>query len=62
MTNLVAIVSAPSPNAATVRHVEVLALQPQLVLVVLITSTGGVSKMIASFDRPGRPRPGVVGR
>ena len=52
MTNLVAIVSAPSPNAATVRHVEVLALQPQLVLVVLITSTGGVSKMIATFDRP----------
>ncbi len=55
MTNLVAIVSAPSPNAATVRHVEVLALQPQLVLVVLITSTGGVSKMIASFDRPVDP-------
>jgi heat-inducible transcriptional repressor len=55
MTNLVAIVSAPSPNTATIRHVEVLALQPQLVLVVIITSTGGVSKMLATFDRPVDP-------
>ena len=54
MTNLLAIVSAPSTNAATIRHVEVLALQPQLVLVVIITSTGGVSKMLATFDRAGR--------
>ena len=52
MTNLVAIVSAPSPQTATIRHVEVLALQPQLVLVVIITSTGGVSKMLATFERP----------
>jgi heat-inducible transcriptional repressor len=51
MTNLLAVVSAPSMNTATIRHVEVLALQPQLVLVVVITSTGGVSKMIATFDR-----------
>ncbi len=55
MTNLVAIVSAPSPNVATIRHVEVLALQPQLVLVVIITSTGGVSKMLATFERPVDP-------
>ncbi|HXR28006.1 MAG TPA: heat-inducible transcriptional repressor HrcA [Solirubrobacteraceae bacterium] len=51
MTNLLAVVSAPSINAATVRHVEVLALQPQVVLIVLITSTGGVSKMLATFER-----------
>ncbi len=51
MTNLLAVVSAPSINTATIRHIEVLALQPQLVLVVLITSTGSVSKMLASFDR-----------
>ncbi len=51
MTNLLAVVSAPSINTATVRHVEVLALQPQVVLVVIITSTGGVSKMLATFDR-----------
>lgn len=52
MTNLVAVVSAPSMNTATIRHVEVLALQPQLVLIVMITSTGSVSKMLASFERP----------
>ncbi|HSZ13466.1 MAG TPA: heat-inducible transcriptional repressor HrcA [Solirubrobacteraceae bacterium] len=51
MTNLLAVVSAPSANAATVRHVEVLALQPQVVLVVIITSAGNVSKLFATFDR-----------
>jgi heat-inducible transcriptional repressor len=51
MTNLLAIVSAPAINTATVRHVEVLALQPQVVMVVIITSTGGVSKMLATFER-----------
>ena len=51
MTNLLAVVSAPSLNTATIRRVEVLALQPQLVLIVVITSTGGVSKMLATFDR-----------
>ncbi len=50
MTNLLAVVSAPSLNTATIRHVEVLALQPQVVMVVIITSTGGVSKMLATFD------------
>ena len=51
VTNLLAVVSAPSINTATIRHVEVLELQPQLVLVVIITSAGDVSKMLASFDR-----------
>jgi heat-inducible transcriptional repressor len=51
MTNLLAVVSAPSMNTATIRHVEVLALQPQVVLVVIITSTGSVSKMLATFER-----------
>jgi heat-inducible transcriptional repressor len=51
VTNLLAVVSAPSLNTATIRRVEVLALQPQVVLVVIITSTGGVSKMLATFDR-----------
>jgi heat-inducible transcriptional repressor len=55
MTNLVAVVSAPSKTTATIRHVEVLALQPQLVLVVIITSAGSVSKMLATFDRPVDP-------
>ncbi len=51
MTNLLAVVSAPSLNTATIRHVEVLALQPQVVMVLVITSTGGVSKLIVTFDR-----------
>jgi heat-inducible transcriptional repressor len=55
MTNLLAVVSAPSLNTATIRHVEVLALQPQVVMVVIISSTGGVSKMFATFDRPVDP-------
>lgn len=52
MTNLLAVVSAPSLNTATIRHVEVLALQPQVAMVVVITSSGGVAKLFATFDRP----------
>jgi len=55
MTNLLAVISAPSMSAATIRHVEVLALQPEAVLIVVITSTGNVSKMIATFDGPVDP-------
>jgi heat-inducible transcriptional repressor len=51
VTNLLAVVSAPSMHTATIRHVEVLALQPQVVLVVIITSAGNVSKMFATFER-----------
>ncbi|MHB8531685.1 MAG: heat-inducible transcriptional repressor HrcA [Solirubrobacteraceae bacterium] len=51
VTNLLAVVSAPSINTATIRHVEVLELQPQLVMVLIVTSAGDVSKMTATFDR-----------
>src|SRR6188472_3024413 len=44
VTRLLALVSAPPLQAATVRHVEVLPLQPNIVMVVVITSTGGVAK------------------
>jgi heat-inducible transcriptional repressor len=50
VTNLLAVVSAPAMDTATIRHVEVLSLQPQVVMVVVITSTGGVSKMLVTFD------------
>jgi heat-inducible transcriptional repressor len=50
VTNLLAVVSAPSPNTATIRHIDVLALQPRVVMVVVITSTGGISKMFATYD------------
>ncbi len=52
VTSLLAVVSAPSLNTATIRHIEVLALQPQVVMVVVITSTGGVSKMLTTFEEP----------
>jgi heat-inducible transcriptional repressor len=58
VTNLLAVVSAPPLNTATIRHIEVLALQPQVVMVVIITSTGGVSKMLATFD--GAVDPGLL--
>ncbi len=52
VTNLLAIVSAPPLETATIRHIEVLPLQPQIVMVVIITSTGGVSKRVLTFDKP----------
>lgn len=55
MTNLLAVVSAPSLTTATIRHVELLALQPEVVMAVVITSTGGVSKLFATFDGPVDP-------
>jgi heat-inducible transcriptional repressor len=52
VTNLLAIVSAPPIDTAVIRHVEVLLLQPQVLMVVVITSTGGVTKRVFTFDRP----------
>ncbi|HZT44632.1 MAG TPA: heat-inducible transcriptional repressor HrcA [Gaiellaceae bacterium] len=55
VTRLIALVSAPPIQAATVRHVEVLLLQPQIVMAVVITSTGGVTKRVHAFDAPVDP-------
>ncbi len=55
VTNLLAIVSAPPIGTTTIRHIEVLALQPQILMVVVITSTGGVSKKVFTFDAPVDP-------
>src|SRR3954471_7538754 len=55
VTSLLALVSAPPLESSTVRHAEVLLLQPQVVMVVVITSTGGVSKRIATFEEPVDP-------
>jgi heat-inducible transcriptional repressor len=54
-TRLLALVSAPSLETATIRHVEVLALQPTSVMVVVITSTGGVTKRVFRLDEPVDP-------
>ena len=55
VTRLLALVSAPPPEAATIRHVEVLLLQPRLVMLVVITSAGGVTKRVHDFDSPVDP-------
>lgn len=55
VTNLLAVVSAPALNTASIRHVEVLALQSRVVVVVIITSTGSVSKMLVTFEHPVDP-------
>src|SRR5438094_7635174 len=55
VTRLLALVSAPPLGTATVRHVEVLLLQPQAVMVVVITSTGSVTKRIYRFPEPVDP-------
>ena len=55
VTNLLALVTAPPIGTATIRRVEVLLLQPQVAMVVIITSTGGVTKRIISYDTPVDP-------
>jgi heat-inducible transcriptional repressor len=55
VTNLLGIVTAPAPASSSVRHIEVLPLQPQLVMVVVITSTGAVTKRVFAFDEPVDP-------
>ncbi|MGZ4202794.1 MAG: HrcA family transcriptional regulator, partial [Thermoleophilaceae bacterium] len=55
VTNLLAIVSAPPIATTTIRHIEVLLLQPQVAMVVVITSTGGVSKRVISYGHPVDP-------
>jgi heat-inducible transcriptional repressor len=52
VTNLLAIVTAPPIDTTTIRHIEVLTLQPQVLMVVVITSTGGVSKRMFTFSSP----------
>lgn len=50
-TNLVALVVAPRVSGARVRHVELLRLQPNLVMAVFILSTGHVTKEIIEFPQ-----------
>jgi heat-inducible transcriptional repressor len=52
VTNLLALVTAPPIETATLHRVEVLLLQPQVAMVVVITSTGGVTKRVISYDEP----------
>jgi heat-inducible transcriptional repressor len=52
VTRLLALVSAPPLEGATVRHVDVLQLQVDIVVVVVITSTGEVTKQRYTFAEP----------
>src|SRR6266446_2913991 len=52
VTHMLALVSAPTLETTTVRHVEVLLLQPRTVMIVVITSTGGVAKRAVTFEEP----------
>ncbi len=56
ITDMLGVVSAPPAQSTTIRRVEVLVLQPQLVMVVVITSTGSVTKRMFAFDRPVDPK------
>ena len=58
VSRLLALVSAPPLQAATVRHVDVLQLQADVVMVVVITSAGGVAKQRYAF--PESVDPGLV--
>ena len=55
VTNLLALVTAPPIETATIHRVEVLLLQPQVAMVVIITSTGGVTKRVISYEQPVDP-------
>jgi heat-inducible transcriptional repressor len=49
-THLLALVSAPALESAAVRHVEILQLQPRVVIVVVITASGSVSKRVFELE------------
>lgn len=51
VTHLLALVTAPPIESTMVRHVEVLLLQPQVIMVVVITSTGEVNKEAFNFEQ-----------
>jgi len=56
ITNLLAVASAPSLTTTTIRHVEVLVLQPQIVMVVVITASGAVAKRTVAFESSVDPK------
>jgi heat-inducible transcriptional repressor len=55
VTHLLALVSAPPLETTSIRRVEVLLLQPNVVMVVVITSTGGVTKRLVAYEEPVDP-------
>jgi heat-inducible transcriptional repressor len=54
-TDLAALVTAPPLGTASIHRVEALLLQPTVVMLVVITSTGEVTRRTFTFDRPVDP-------
>jgi heat-inducible transcriptional repressor len=52
ITDLLALATAPPPSTARIHRVEVLLLQPRVVMVVVIASNGAVTKRIFTFSEP----------
>jgi heat-inducible transcriptional repressor len=52
MTDLLALATAPPPATAHIHRVEVLVLQPRVVMVVVIASNGAVTKRVFTFEEP----------
>lgn len=52
VTELLAVVTAPPMETSTVKRVELLTLAGQVLMVVVITSTGGVSKRVLTLAEP----------
>src|SRR4029078_6187614 len=55
VTRLLALVSAPPLESATVRHVEVLLPRPEAVMIAVIPSAGAVTKRVYAFAEPVDP-------
>ena len=54
-TGMLAMISSPEQGDVSIRHIEVLQLQPDLVAVVVITATGGVTRKLFAFEGPVDP-------
>src|SRR5438876_6851159 len=52
ITDLLALATAPPPTTARIHRVEVLLLQPRVVMVVVIASNGAVAKRLFTFQEP----------
>lgn len=50
-TDLLALATAPPPSSARIHRVEVMLLQPRVVMVVVIASNGSVTKRVFTFGR-----------
>ncbi|MCW2923662.1 MAG: hrcA [Thermoleophilia bacterium] len=54
-TGLLAVITSPRPSGAVIRHVEVLQLQPTMLVVVVITAAGDVARHVVPTNRPVDP-------